>query len=802
MADLQSSDDEAEEEANSASTISIVNQSSFRSDASPDDSLMAVQKDRTDNSPSADTVRYPVSSSNAQTQTRSRRLLSGVLPPEVRATLDQWYAERGIHQPPPCAIPDYIIRPVFTSDAARFARYEHEDGEQLEAMIYTLPELAPRFEERSIVAVQGPTKGPFIIRYFDRVPNAEGKVPYFVWNGLNCNDPLGWESEPSIRKVIMPMKPAWNHGENRSEVLRHDMDAVGSEGDPELDEVEDHVKAEENPQPYYAREDDWQQSPEPDEPLVTIPKEIRTLLNRWYSYRGSKQPPPCAIEHTQTKYLNTSKAGNACVFTDRDGVRMELSICILPEFANVSAKRKYIIVAKGQGRGPFIVGFVGHRGSNAAVPYHVWEGLDAEDPNGWENIASIYKTIDFHGGSVGELKSNLADFVSDGVFHDPDGDLNNSSSRIPVRGGSQSYTVTASTSTGRIMSYDNIDSDRVADENPLPQNIKQLIHQWCDRVGPSVRLESLPFATGNHPSTLIRTPTGRPVVWEYKDGSKLTVSMYPLRGTEFKLGGGDKNRVIVAQGPNLEPSVIAYLHTGSVGKQTSYRIWKGIGGDKDGFESGCSVKKISLAKTANVGKTARKNKAAPVKKRNPLPWLQDAEPDVKGAQSDPAPHKRKRPNDDPNSILTTSQSPSKQLQTRDQNPPSTTRPPPSAITKHIQNNTVFLFYSPSSKNPRVRLFSACDTVQKLFAQALASGLFDDSGGTTPKGSPTGSRVLSFRFGGIRKEMETSKNILVVEEDEEDFEALVRAIEARDWWTSGKSEDLVEGSGAVEVRAKR
>jgi hypothetical protein len=750
---------------------------------------MIVQKDRTDNSTSADTARCPVSPSNVQTQTQSRRLLSGVLPPEVRATLDQWYAERGIQQPPPCAIPDYIIRPVFTSDAARFARYEYEDGEQLEAMLYMLPELAPRFEERSIVVVQGPAKGPFIIRYFDRVPNAEGKVPYFVWNGLNCNDPLGWESEPSVRKVIMPMMPAWNHGENRSEVLKHNVDAVESEGDPELDEVEDHAKAEEIRQPGYAREDDWQQSPEPEEPLVAIPKILRTLLNRWYSHRGSKQPPPCAIEHTRTKGLNTSKAGNACVFTDRDSVRMKLSVCILPEFANASAKRKYIIIAEGQGRGPFIVGFIGHRGSNPAVPYHIWEGLDAKDPNGWENVASIYKTIDFHGGSVGELESNLADSVSSGVFHDSNGDLNNYSSGIPVRGASQSYTVTASKSARRIMSY-NIDPDRVADENPLPQNIKQLIHQWCDRVGPSVRLESLPFVTGNHPSTLICTARGRPVVWEYKDGSKLTVSMYPLRGTEFKRGGGDRNRVIVAQGPSLEPSVIAYFQTRSLGEQASYRIWKGIGGDKDGFESVCSVKKIFLAK------------AAPVKKGNPVPWSQDAEPDVKSAKSDLAPHKRKRPDDDLDSLLMTGQSPSKRLRTRNRDPPSITRPPPSAITKHIQNNTVFLFYSLSYKNPRVRLFSACDTVQKLFAQALAGDLFDDSGGTAPKGSPTGGRVLSFRFGGIRNEMETSKDILVVEEDEQDFEALVRAIEARDWWTGGKSEDLVEGSGTVEVRAKR
>jgi hypothetical protein len=48
-------------------------------------------------------------------------------------------------------------------------------------------------------------------------------------------------------------------------------------------------------------------------------------------------------------------------------------------------------------------------------------------------------------------------------------------------------------------------------------------------------------------------------------------------------------------------------------------------------------------------------------------------------------------------------------------------------------------------------------------------------------------------------MEISKNILVVEGDEEDFEALVRAIEARDWWVIGKSEDLVKGIRTVEVK---
>jgi hypothetical protein len=47
---------------------------------------------------------------------------------------------------------------------------------------------------------------------------------------------------------------------------------------------------------------------------------------------------------------------------------------------------------------------------------------------------------------------------------------------------------------------------------------------------------------------------------------------------------GFKKRVIVAQGLNLEPSIIAYVQTGAMEKHASYRMWKGIEGDKDGFE--------------------------------------------------------------------------------------------------------------------------------------------------------------------------------------------------------------------------
>jgi hypothetical protein len=77
--------------------------------------------------------------------------------------------------------------------------------------------------------------------------------------------------------------------------------------DSEAEHVEKKIKVEGDAQPDFAQEDKWQRSPEPERLLTTVPKEIRTLLNRWYSHKGSKQPPPCAVDYARIKYLNTAK---------------------------------------------------------------------------------------------------------------------------------------------------------------------------------------------------------------------------------------------------------------------------------------------------------------------------------------------------------------------------------------------------------------------------------------------------------------------------------------------------------------
>ena len=110
------------------------------------------------------------------------------------------------------------------------------------------------------------------------------------------------------------------------------------------------------------------------------------------------------------------------------------------------------------------------------------------------------------------------------------------------------------------------------------------------------------------------------------------------------------------------------------------------------------------------------------------------------------------------------------------------------LQSHLLNNLICLFYgSTQGSLPRARLFGACDTVRKLFAQATAGDVFPD---TDVK---AGSRVLSVQLGGL-----PGKKMVVAEGDTQDFEAMLDAVSKIGWFT--KTEGKIIGSGTVEVRA--
>ena len=101
------------------------------------------------------------------------------------------------------------------------------------------------------------------------------------------------------------------------------------------------------------------------------------------------------------------------------------------------------------------------------------------------------------------------------------------------------------------------------------------------------------------------------------------------------------------------------------------------------------------------------------------------------------------------------------------------------------------------------MFGICDTVEKLFAQAMAGSVFsamqdDDPKGTgkKTKGRSSAAKVLSVTLGGGGG---GRKRIAVAEEDQEDFDSVVEAVAEMGWWSRGEQGEIV-GSGTLEVRA--
>ena len=78
--------------------------------------------------------------------------------------------------------------------------------------------------------------------------------------------------------------------------------------------------------------------------------------------------------------------------------------------------------------------------------------------------------------------------------------------------------------------------------------------------------------------------------------------------------------------------------------------------------------------------------------------------------------------------------------------------------------------------PRVRLFVACDTVQKLFNQAWTGDVFGKA-----REVRRGGKLLTVEFRGSGRLPDEVH--LVSEDDEEDFLNMRRALLKKDWWTN-------------------
>ena len=373
-------------------------------------------------------------------------------------------------------------------------------------------------------------------------------------------------------------------------------------------------------------------------------------------------------------------------------------------------------------------------------------------------------------------------------------------------------------------------SSNTASATAMPAEVKEKLEAWYAKHGRYLP----PCASTALPDKLYsRNASGEMAFFVHKSGVRLQACMYPIDNVQLRKGEWPKQRIIVVTGPSRGPYIIRFTtqqNSALIG--SGYKIWLGVnGGDKDGFESQASVYK----QYPSTGKVHAKVKPKVKKAINPKPIVGGL--GFKGNQfyhADGTPKrdvKRRHPTS--GQTLTAANSseayssektrsnydfrPAKRQKHAEESPADYTKllaafsthgdptsgrvramPVPGDQTTgratgrnqgeledHIRNNAVCLFYAKDSPQPRARLFSTCNSVEKLFAQAIAGDVFQE--GTKA------AKVLSVRIGGQQKA------VGIVETDEEDFENLVQALMQASHWIPSKNG--YQGSCTVEVRSK-
>jgi hypothetical protein len=127
---------------------------------------------------------------------------SVAMPPAIQALLNAWYAVHG-RGTLPCAtstIPEFLYSRNVSGETAYFV---HRSGEHLKVRMYPLSDgqisKTAQSKQRIIVA-QGPTQGPFIIKYASQKNGRMTGTSYKIWRGVNGGDKDGFEVKPSVHK--------------------------------------------------------------------------------------------------------------------------------------------------------------------------------------------------------------------------------------------------------------------------------------------------------------------------------------------------------------------------------------------------------------------------------------------------------------------------------------------------------------------------------------------------------------------------------------------------------------------------
>lgn len=531
--------------------------------------------------------------------------------------------------------------------------------------------------------------------------------------------------------------------------------------------------------------------------LAVAPAQIQTILSKWFEVHG-RHPPPCA-GWPAPQYMHVSTSGKTAIWLHTSGEHMTPSMFQVPDLIDTQGlPTRRILVVQGPTKGPYIVAHTGGANLDGAPDgvrggsrFRIWLGIESTDADGFEpGRASVWKGFAHNLGRKPNSHKSLNQQLAKGL----------------KPGGSH-----PSVPKGKI--------GTLADS--IPEQLKSKLEAWMAKHG-----RSYPPCTSHFPDRLLhQSSAGAAATWWHASGEQMEPQGCPIDGRAYTASEASLKRIIVVQGPTRGPYIIRYYKAYNNSEAIGYRIWEGFNyGDDLGFERGCSIFK-SLGNRRPTREDIRRWQSGLGHKRGhpngsvksgithhtPAHWAskQDAKLDdqttlrprssiaapLKYVPSKVSEHRRpdyphkpavKRKRDDYDdedreSLLNSFMSPAAEKI------PQPLKVSSQELVDHVKNNVVLLFFPQSGGVPRVRLLGSCDSVQRLFAQALAGDVLTDGGGS-------GTKVLALTFGGGQ-----NKSRSLVEDDDQDFDDLITALKALDCWVM--EDGFLQGSLTVEVRAR-
>jgi hypothetical protein len=495
-----------------------------------------------------------------------------------------------------------------------------------------------------------------------------------------------------------------------------------------------------------------------------LPQYLKDHLDAWFRKSGAIMPP--FVTNGPLAPLHRSQSGIPAIWTHVSGEKLKPRRYSFhdPRF---SGKPIRLVVVESKTQGPNIVKF-SNSGRDNYSRYKIWLGVDDNDADGFELIPSIRKTFD-------QISST------------------------PLKASATCQKdKTSTTETLDYFAVPNSSSPTTLDAESmdhLPQQLKDLLERWYEKHG-----RILPPCVRHYTAPINLSQKGAPASWWHVSGEPLKAKIFRFHDDHIE--SANSHGIIVAEGSTKGPYLVRW--SGKSGGGSNYKIWLGIGGgDSKGFELEPSVQKSftdaskpmkDLPSSAKLGHPSSLDKKLNSSVGNFRGNQYCAPPTLSeskgGAYSSGSQTKRKREHEGMNADLFLRSFPStkqpKRAPSSDKQANKVEAQALPDFSSYVKDNTVLLFYPKHGGPPRVRLFGSCDSIHKLFAQALAGDVFSEP--------PPATKVLSLRFGGGM-----SMTQPLVEDDSQDFEDLAKSINAASCWTTDG--EKIQGSCTLEVRSK-